>query len=220
MNVSRPCRRLAQRAPGGVNEVAVHPGAVLDRQMTGYSLGREARAVIGLVPDRPERHPRQVVSVPHGAFQRRVVAAAVANPQRVGERAVHAWGGLPVRICVAAGRPRALRPSRRAARHVDVDSDPLLLCVPHDLVPDLPVGGRIRGGIRRVEVTRDSLGVRVGRDVHPADREPDALRAQQPQLRQRPHRVRHQLGVVLEHRLLPRGRDRPRRRHDHQHRGE
>ena len=178
---------LLQRGVGGVDEVAVHPRAVLDLEVARDALGGQARPVVGLVPHRPQADSREVGLVarvePVGS---RVVVAAVAGGHGLGELTELLGVRRPVEVRPAvARRAGAGGPDRRAAQQVEVRGDPLRLGLGHDRVVDPPGGGRVVGRVGGVEVLGALARGRLGRDQLPADRDPHLVGPEQAHLRER-----------------------------------
>src|SRR5947209_6225543 len=157
-----------QRAPGGVDETAIDGGTVLHLQVPRNPLGREAGAVVGFVPDRPEADGRQVaVAAGLGAVLLRVVGAAVALAERAYEALVLAGRGLPVRVRRPARGTRACGPQRRPAGDIEVDADTGCRGSADDVVPRRPGGGLVGRRIVGMKAGWPVAGSRVRRDPGP-----------------------------------------------------
>ena len=149
-----------QRVPHRCDQVAVHARAVLDLQMAGDALGSQARAVVGLVPHRPEADLGKIGRVARiELLGARVVVAAVTRRNRSRERFELLGRRIPVEVHLpVARRAGAGRPQRRSAQQVEVQRDPVRLGVVDDLIPDGPRARRVGGGVCRVEVAGATAG--------------------------------------------------------------
>ena len=175
-----------QAAPAGVEQAPVRRrgrghGRALDR------LRCEVHPEVGLVPQLPEAHARQVVRVAvDDRVRGRVVAAAVTGGDRLDELAERRGRRLPLAEVPRARLAAAGSPQRRRSGQREVDGDAVGVRVANDLVVDAPVRGRVGRGKGRIEAGRALRRrdrVPAERDAHDAGTE-------------LPHRLKGRAGPV------------------------
>ena len=159
-----------QRAPRRVEQIAVQPRRDLHRRPWVRRLGPEVDPDVGLIPDRPEVHPRQRTRRAGGSEM-----PAVAGPDRMHPVRIVRGVGLPLRL-LARGRgapPRGPQGRLADQRQVDADmtrrqsADERVIARHRGIRIGIPgVEGRL---VRRAGVRRDRPPVQI--QAHEADSE-------------------------------------------------